>query len=474
MSKLNARFQQIDIIQFYTHKNIDINRNTYNYTRSTARHPRGSSQYYIESSNGELLKQQIHWETSADVFLESIADALRACKDADLNVPTPPLSSLPETANSNSAEEEIESSGMLYDSYDDRYNINSNSGRNLMSFLSILDPKEVERRKTCRIDAAEAARNVKMLYQFEAVDVTRINWSPENLSKSLSSLSHMHREHAQKFKVQSFYPLHLVLSSSSDDDSNNQERVCVYGGTVLLNPGATPLQWLRVIMLVQAEHLAEVKQKREDLSTYVRKIQEVLPVKLRKGATCSARDYHYCLRGMAECVAEMLNTDDNDENNDDASSKLSISSSSLTHAAPVTIYVEALGSYRRAIVTKDGIIRVGADITADSLISTCQRLSEEVSSKRQKAEQTDVKCRQAMKRVKETFELLYLRRQPRSTVTNEQILTSLGRLLEMRQNLREHEILKKQLYRNSVRIAASGQLCQLGSDGSIVLPWDWQ
>lgn len=356
--------------------------------------------------------------------------------------------------------------------YDDRYNTNSNHGRNLMTFLNTLDLEEVERRKTSRIDAAEAARNVKFTYKFEAVDVTRINWSSDNLSKSLSSLSHLHREHGSKLKVQSFYPLHLVLTS---DD--HQERLCVYGGTLLLNAAATPLQWLRVMMSVNEEHLVEVKQKREELYAFTRQIQEVLPVKLRKGATCSAMDYYYCLKGIAEVTEAMMMVNDCDNNGEllsDGDSALTMTSTSLTHASTVTISVEAFGSYRRAVVTKDGIIRVGADITAESVIATCQRLSEEAASKREKAEERDLKCRDLMKRVKDTFELLYLRRQPRSTVTSDQILNSLGRLLEMRQNLREHEIIKSQLYRNSLRIAASGQLCQLGSDGSIVLPWDWQ
>jgi len=337
-----------------------------------------------------------------------------------------------------------------------------------MSFLNTLDLQEVERRKTSRIDAAEAARNVKFTYKFEAVDVTRINWSSDNLSKSLSSLSHMHREHGSKLKVESFYPLHLVLTS---DD--HQERLCVYGGTLLLNPAATPLQWLRVMMSVNEEHLAVVKQKRDELHGYTRQIQEILPVKLRKGATCSAMDFYYCVKGIAE-VTKAMTTNDRDGEISDDDSALTMTSTSLIHASTVTISVEALGSYRRAVVTKDGIIRVGADITAESLIATCQRLSEEAASRREKAEETDLKCRDLMKRVKDTFELLYLRRQPRSTVTSDQILSSLGRLLAMRQNLREHEIIKSQLHRNSLRIAASGQLCQLGSDGSIVLPWDWQ
>jgi uncharacterized protein (DUF1786 family) len=132
----------------------------------------------------------------------------------------------------------------------------------------------------------------------------------------------------------------------------------------------------------------------------------------------------------------------------------------------IVVTVEA--SCRRAILTKEGVIRVGASMDGESIARAISKHSLEATERVQAEAQRKRLCRETIDRAQ--WELGLQKVYNTKLVQSDQITECLLRLLAMEQR----DQLKRNLGGNSLGIAGSGQFCHLGDDGSVVIPWDWR
>ena len=466
MKQFNLWSENVGFDKFISEKGNGFGFNKGNHFSGGTRKTDEISKFYIENKMGDLMQCSIEWGTVGEV-VKSMVDVLSHTdsnfNDRDIVSYIESLQQSSVTGESQIFPEGIHwmnskiDNGTETHNVSEKYNRRSNFGRNLDSFLSKLNVDEMKHQRNLRIDASNAARTVKETYQFEAVDASRLQWSSENLRKVFVSLNNMFQEHKSKLRLGSFYPLRLVLSS---DD--HQDRFCEYSSEILINPAATPLQWLRVFMQIEESLLIRAKSKRKLITTWTRSIENTLPIKIRKGPSCSPADYYYCLQRI---------------NNELENRKLSYlsteSSTALSRSDTVYISFEASGSYRRPQVGSDGVIRVGADTDTTSFIAAWKRLQDSSSQKRLNEEMIMLECREKIKLLQSSLDVLFVRKEQRSSVTSSQVLDCLNRLIT-RITKEEDDLLYKRLSKNSLRIGPTGQVCRLGNDGSIIIPWNWQ
>jgi len=168
------------------------------------------------------------------------------------------------------------------DGIDHQFDIIYREGRDLRHFLTNFSP---------------GCLGSWRAYKFLSIDGTRIGWSSESLAKLLFSLVAVHDEYSTIFKVKSFYPLRLVFSY---DDI--RERICVYGGAMHLNPASTPLQWLDTSLEVTDHCLESVQRNQTSLLKNIKLVQDTLGIRIRKGYSCSSKEYFHLLDTLASSL----------------------------------------------------------------------------------------------------------------------------------------------------------------------------
>ena len=298
----------------------------------------------------------------------------------------------------------------------------------------------------------------RQLYKFQSIDGTGLGWSSASLAKCLMSLTKLFDDHHHKFQVESFYPLRLVLTNDEF-----QQQLDLYGGVISLNPGSTTLQWLEVLMGITEESIHQLEHNRAALHEYQIHVQDAMNVKIRKGYSCTSREYFEFL----QCLSDQSWLEDL---NGDAGE---VSSSSATTAiAPerVQLVVESPQASRRATVTNHGEIRVSAGMTLDSIIASVTKLRAKAWHQRHEEDLRQSQCKELAALLQYNIGSKVFK--SRLNVSSEQYLNCLSALLALSQETKAK--MKTCLAGNSLGITGRGRSCHVGDDGSILIPCDWR
>lgn len=434
---MSERMTSPDFLAYTCDQSIDAN----NLSRKPSQR---SYNYVLEHKDGSLLHHTIKLQDSVNNVLKSMGAALESTGSLAFPPPPPtPASAItPETHH-----------GILWAPHEakagdvnHKYDVNTHKGRDLLGFLRNMDFELVEKRRASRIDVTAAALVARRAFRFLSIDGTGLGWSSASLAILLRSLVALYEEHRSKFHVNAFYPLQLVWSSEDFEDPLD-----LYGGIMYLNPASTPIQWLDTFLSVTPDTLDTLRLNQATLQENRTKIQGAfVGVKLQKGHSCSWKDYHDFMSRLAE--SHLSVTDEK------GSTALTLESILMT--------VEA--SYRRAVLTKEGTIRVGASMDAESIVRAISLHSREAGERVLAQSQRKRRCRETIDRAQ--WELGLQKVYHTKLVRTDQVMDCLVRLLAMDQR----EQLKRSLAGNSLGITTHGQFCHLGDDGSVVIPWDWR
>jgi len=402
--------------------------------------------YVLEKRDGSLVRTNIRLNATVDEILVSMAEALK--KSGAASLPKPPLEV--KVKNVRQRKAPTHTSVDPFTNVDHRYDIVSRRGRDLWKFLQHLNTDEIKDRKASRTDAQAAAQGVRSLFQFQAVDATSLGWSSASVAVLLNRLMGMHEEHSSRFYVDSFYPIRLVFTPDDFHDALD-----LYGGILRLNPGSTPIQWVDIFRLVTPDRLEEIRQRRNALVEMRKCVQGSLGVKLKKGYSCSSYEfYNFLERLLPSCYL----TDE-----------ASIQESSLITEPPVAI-VEASQACRRPVVTKEGSIRLGANMNEETVRQAVSRLASQAKQKSVRDKEEQQRCKDAVGQIQ--WELGLQKVYRTGVVSHSQFLDCLSRMLLLEDEKPKMRL--KSLAGNSLGIASSGQFCHLSDDGSVVIPHDWR
>lgn len=417
----------------------------------------GTFKYVLEHKNGSILEQSMHLDKNVESILKEMAAALESTCSISM-LPPPPPPPIPTLPISNHDDEILwapsprESGKRSHRAgVNHKYDVNSRAGRDLLSFLNTMDFGLIEERRASRMDVTAVALVARRAFSFLSIDGTGLAWSSASFAILLRSLVELQEEHGSKFHVDSFYPLQLVWSSEEFDNP-----IDLYGGILYLNPASTPIQWLDTFLTITQDTLDTFATNQRLLNENRTKVKSAFGgVKLQKGHSCSHKQYHEFLSRLAKSHGE---TDVRHADDEKRSTALTLER--------IVVTVEA--SCRRAILTREGTIRVGASMDGEAIARAISTFSGEAAERVQAEEERKHDCRETMDRAQ--WELGLQKVYHTKLVKSEQIMECLVRLLAMEQR----DQLKRNLAGNSLGIASSGQFCHLGDDGSVVIPWDWR
>lgn len=325
-----------------------------------------------------------------------------------------------------------------------------------MAFLKNLDQKEISQRKSDRLDASAAALVARQAYKFQAIDGTSLGWSSRSLARCITTLTKTYDSHHQKFWVQSFYPLRLVLSN---DESLN--KLDLFGGTIMLNPGSTQLQWLETLMEVTGESLELLADNRRRLQEMINRVENLLNVRIRKGYSCSSREYHLFLQQLSSA---MVDRDLSEEDGDRNTTKALVMDR-------ITITVETAQTCRQPLVTTEGHVQVAAGMPVGTIISAASNCRTEAAKRVREEIKTREDAKELVALVKLELGLTHVYKGRLSTITSNRFLGCLKSILGVDEATRTkmRELMAGQV----LGIAGEGRSCHLGDDGSIIIPWNW-
>lgn len=412
--------------------------------------------YEMEKRDGSMLKSAISLGKSVDEILDAIANALKRSGAASIPAPTKEIQEIRlDSAAFRSYVENTSTSGTGH--VDPRYDVRSNKGRDLKHFLGEATLiHQVRERRADRVDAQAVALQVRRVYQFAAVDATETGWSSASVAVLLRRFLSLHEEFADKLRVASFYPIRLVFSPREIPDDRDV-ALDLYWGMLLLNPASTSIQWLEELQLVTDDCLKEIQSHRDLSVTRTNCAQGSLGVKLKKGFTCTGREYHTFLERVASRNAGGIR---------------SVSAGSFVPMKePVHAVVEAESSCRRAFVTSAGLIRLGAGMSETECVDSVDRLSilAREASAADKAGLT--RCKDAVAAVQSQLGLHKVYRT--GSVSHDEFFECLSRLLSLSRE-EDQQLLHRTLTGISLGIAATGHVCHMSDDGSVVIPHNWR
>jgi len=481
LQSLSERMTQADF-QDYTSKvgrKGDYNNNNHSVHNNNQQ---SVLKYVLERRDKTLLHRTIDLNAPVEIILQSLASALESSGAAKISPPPPSLASQSRNLKTDdydplhwvkhshheskpdSIKNSRESSRI-----DHRYDINSNRGRDLQNFLSSLTPNEIEERRAYRMDATAAALVARRLFSFQSIDGLQLKWSSKSFAGLLSSLIRFYEEHQHKFHVHSFYPLQLVFSHDE-----RKLSLDVYGGHIYFNPSATQLDWLETIREVTEQRLQEFSINRRAMTERVILLQDGLSIdvstrndiKLKKGFTCSSRDYHLFLERVTQPYKRSSVSQTNPSS---TSTDLMpfLSSSSLRADHHLRLIVESPDSCRRAKATSNGFIRIPSTITSSQLRFEISKLSILAEERWQVEQKEKDRSRQAIHQVQLELGVQHISRHSELVLHND-FLNALTRLLDQKSKLRGN------LSGSSLRITVSGQFCHLSDDGSFIIPHNWK
>ncbi|CAB9496342.1 expressed unknown protein [Seminavis robusta] len=423
--------------------------------------PSESLKYVLEHHDGSLIQKSIQLTDSVDSILASMAEALESSGAASL--PPPPKMTAKKTTtmpNDNIVwTQSTSTSSSTQPDIDHRFDINTTRGRDLLAFCETLDRQQVEERRQFRMDANANAAIGRRLYQFQSIDGLSLFWSSRSFAILLRTLIQLHEEHHHQFLVESFYPLRLVFSNN---DYNFEEALDLYGGVLHLHPGYTPLQWLEILRKVTPERLKTLQHHRQQLELAQRKIQSALGCRIKKGFTCNSQDYYHFVLKLAHHLP----------NQEGADGEV-VPVTSAVALESIHVVVESADACRfRCIVTQEGQIRVGAMMPVDTVLSAIHRDAAEARRRRDRDRKERAIADERAKQVQ--WELGLTRKVYKAgtfRISHEDFQKCLQRVLHLEPDQKGR--LKLSLGGNALGVAGSGQFCQLGDDGAVIIPHDW-
>lgn len=445
---MNERMASNDFLAYTCDEGIDSKSSLYKSSNY------GTFPYVLEGKDGSILQHQIKLNESVERILKRMVAALESTGTCSISPPPP----TPSPKSTFGKRDEIfwapqdSSSRRSTTGINHKYDVNSRVGRDLMGFLRTMDFALVQQRRASRMDVNAVALVARRAFSFQSIDGRGLGWSSASFAILLQSLLSLNEEHGSKFHVDSFYPLQLVWSSEEFESS-----IDLYGGIVYLNPAHTPIQWLEDTFLkITQETLDTFAANQIQVSENKNKVQGAFGgVKFQKGYSCCHQDYHMFLARLAESPLSAVANLENDCENTTA----------LT-LENIVVIVEA--SCRRAVLTPEGMIRVGASMDEKAIAHAISKHSLAATKRVQEEADRRRKCREMIDQAQ--WELGLQKVYRTSMVKSDQMVECLIRLLAMDQR----EQLKRNLAGNSLGIAMSGQFCHLGDDGSVVIPWDWR
>ena len=324
--------------------------------------------------------------------------------------------------------------------------------RNLMNFLREMKLDDINERKLNRINASAAALVARRAFQFAAIDGTGLGWSSASLAMLLSKLTDLHDEHKSKLQTKSFYPFRLVFSGDEF-----HKKIDLYSGVILLNPAATPLQWLNTLHAITDESVRELKNNRRALEQNLAIVESFLNVRIKKGYSCEPEDYHKLLEQIA-----LMSLDAEVEEAGNATS--------LTpQTNNVCLVIESDQACRRARLRKDGNIEAGVGMSIDQMRRSINNFAAQSNEYKQIDSNYREECRHVQQRIMYEFGVQNVARVG-ALVTYEHLFDCLSHLLCRADS--EKEELRSFIRGQTLAIAGRGQPCHLGDDGSIVIPWN--
>jgi Domain of unknown function (DUF4461) len=403
--------------------------------------------YVLEHKDGSLKDYTLNLNGTVEEILHAMVHALQEIGLTSLplpptSVPKQPHNHYDDPDNNMHWACNEESSPRV----DHQYDIHSNKGRELLYFLSQLDFQDISSRRASRMDVTATASVVRKDFQFLAVDGTGLGWSSATLAILLRCLVDFYGEHSAKFLVTSYYPLRLVLSLED-------QPLDIFGGCFYLNPSATPIQWLDHFLSVTPDAMTTLKTLRQQLNESSIRVNNFLGATFQKGNSCSSKEYFELVQRLSLMTPHSWPSD---------------SSCHSIALIRVIIMVESPQACRRAILTSEGHIRIGASMTNEAIVSAVSSL---LPKAREKLEHVRLQKESAQILIKQLQSEFGVSKILCSKVVNqEQFNKSLGRLL----NASEREEFKRKLVGNAIGIVGRGHFCHLGDDGSMMIPWDWK
>ncbi len=420
--------------------------------------------YALEKRDGSLLHRTLDLNASVETILQDLAKALESSGAAKFQPPPPqPKTSEPHKAN-NESMDWIKYNPGDHSNIDNKYDVNSNQGRDLQRFLSSITQKQIEERKAYRMDAMAAALVARRLFSFQSIDGVRLGYSSRSYASLLSSLIQLHEEYNEAFGVRSFYPLRLVFAR---DDK--KKAFDVHGGNLYLNPSGTQLEWLKSLKEVTEERLQEFETNRKTAMELVTLLRDGLGIdRIQKGFTCSSLEYHSFLERNGEPyrTTESLSSDTSESNSNQLVPVPS--SSSLSATSGLRLVVESPNSCRRAKVTKEGFIQVPSAISRAGLVSTVTKLSRLAGERQDSEKREKEEYRKVIEEVQWELGIQSVSRHDKR-VSSKEFSNALSRLLHNKSRFDPGS-----LSGASLRVASSGQFCHLSDDGAFVIPHNWR
>lgn len=398
-----------------------------------------------------MIKTSIQLNSSPRNILEVMSSTI--------DFPLPPSESFDDMSNignttvqnthANPIDDLIWNAGMFRDSKTTSRTIHD---CNLINFLQDMNIDDVKVRKLNRINASAAALVARRAYQFSAIDGTGLGWSSASLAILLNRLTELYDEHKCKLQTKSFYPFRLVLSG--DEFS---KKIDLYSGAILLNPAATPLQWLNTLQAITDESVQRLKYNRKVLEKNLSAVQSYLNVKVKKGYSCEPEDYHNFIQKIALLSAEP------------ATKEVHNASFIPQQLNSACLVIESDQACRRCKLRKDGNIEAAVNMSLEDIRSALNKFAAESNQYRQ----SELKHQQEYKQVQQRaiYELgLQSISKVGNLVTYGQMSHSLLQLLKRDDD--EKEKLRKFITGQALGITGRGQPCHLGDDGSIIIPWN--
>ena len=414
--------------------------------------------YSIETKEGKLIKSSIQLNSTPRKILESMSSTI--------SFPPPPdgLDVEPSTMDSFN----IYSTTDKYDS--DSRNVDDlikNAGMfggtkttsrtirdcNLMNFLQHMNPNDIKTRKLNRINATAAALVARRAWKLSAIDGTGLGWSSASMAILLRKFTELYDEHKSKLRTKSFYPFRLVFSG---DEFNT--RVDLYSGVILLNPAATPLQWLETLQTITDESVTQLKHNRVILEQNLSLVESHLNVRVRKGYSCEPSDYHHF---MSEMAMASVNTEANDKSNTSLTPQLN----------NVCLVIESSQACRRCSVRKDGNIEAGVGMDMHEIRNALYKFAAASVEYKKRESQHKHEFNKFQQRVVYEYGVQNVEKVS-NIVTYDQMSDCLIHLLGKEDD--EKEKLRSYMAGQTVGITGRGQPCHLGDDGSIQMPWNVQ
>jgi nucleoside phosphorylase len=225
----------------------------------------------------------------------------------------------------------------------------------------------------------------------------------------------------------------------------------------MLNPGFSDEQNLKTLFAIDQDSIDQLEKNRDFLMQNQMVVQNILNIKVKKGYSCSSKEYHEFLCRFANYLSSLtINQEE--------------STSQALALQRIQLVIETAYACRRPIVTNVGEIRISTCVKFDNVITSIRAKKLEAIKK---VADEQVKLRKA-KELKDIvqYQLMSRIRKGRTGVTTDQFIESLTAFLE----LPEEKIfpIRDLIQGQNIQIMGAGRSCQIGDDGSLLIPHDWR